>query len=186
MKIVLLNGPPSSGKDTIGDLLFQEMAWNRMKFARPIVDYMQSTFGVSCADGEDKNSPCDALGGLSRREVAILYSERWIKPNFGIYWFGHQAAKRLSQLPDPAPVAVFTDSGFLEEACVMPGLGEPSRILQVRIHRPGFTFADDSRSYWSHPLIPFIDFHNSTSSIESLAEKVHSALVPRICGELEL
>ena len=95
MRIILLNGPPGCGKDTIGGLLRAPLGAMTFKFAQPIIDHMQTAFGVSCDDGADKNAPCEALNGMSRRNYAIAWSEEWIKPRLGKQWFGKAAATEL-------------------------------------------------------------------------------------------
>jgi hypothetical protein len=159
MKVILLNGPPESGKDTIAHVLETLIGESAvLKFAQPIIDHMQSTYGVSCVDGEDKNQPCEALGGKSRRQYAIDWSEDWIKPRFGVDWFGRQALAAATS--SRAEVVVFSDSGFIDESIpVVKALGLHN-CIQVRLTRPGCDFSNDSRSHWHITNLPFYNFHN--------------------------
>lgn len=163
MRAILLNGPPYCGKDTIGGYLERHLERSStVKFAKPINDYMQETFGVSCADGGDKGAPCDALNGASRRQIAIAYSEEWIKPKFGIGWFGKQAIKEMRRLESHCGLDtfVFTDSGFSCEALeVVQAIGIEN-VLQIRIRRPGYDFSSDSRSYWDIHGLRVMEFDN--------------------------
>lgn len=178
MKIVLLNGPPHCGKDTIGGLLRAPMSGLTAKFAQPIIDHMQQNFGVSCIDGADKKAPVEVLGGMSRREYAIAYSEEWVKPRLGISWFGHKAVRDLRGYHKEATI-LFTDSGFVDEAIPVVQAFGIDNCVQVKVHRPGYDFADDSRSYWHLPNLRTIGFDNNCE-LGELFQVVRETLVPEI------
>lgn len=183
MKVVFLNGPPRSGKDTVGHILENRMEdCGIFKMAQPIIDYMERTFGVSCLDNEDKDAPCALLQGQTRRQVAINYSELFMKPTFGNNVFGRIAADSVMESHDIEKnrIAVFTDSGFAQEAAPIADAVGFENCLQVKIRRPGHDFNGDSRSYWMHPHIEWIDFHNSCQSVGELYNVVASDLVPEI------
>lgn len=184
MRAVLLNGPPGCGKDTIGQLVKISTDYDVrcMKFAQPIIDTMFWLFGVSCVDGKPKGEPCAQLAGRTRREVAISFSEDWIKPRFGKDWFGQYALSRLME--GSGLIYVFTDSGFLEEAKVLAQHLGSENVLQVKIQRPGYGFNGDSRSYWMHPHIPWIEFDNDCTRDE-LPNVVAHTLVPKILKHFE-
>lgn len=178
MKIILLNGPPGCGKDTIGNLLRAPMSALTCKFAQPIIDHMFQNFGVSCADGADKSAPVGVLNGMSRRQYAIAYSEEWVKPKLGIDWFGRKAVRDLRGFHKEATV-VFTDSGFVDEALpVVQGFGIDN-VVHVKITRPGYGFNDDSRSYWHLPNLRVIEFDNNCE-LGELFQVVRENLIPEI------
>lgn len=178
MRIVLLNGPPRAGKDTVGEIIAPPLSALQMKFAQPIIDHMTAAFGVSCVDGADKDAPCEELNGMSRREYAIAWSEEWIKPRLGKDWFGKYAARKVAAFHKMACV-VFTDSGFVDEAAVLGKWFGFDKLLQVRVHRPDHGFSNDSRTYWTHPQIQSIDFQNDGDHGE-LFTKVRQRLVEDI------
>lgn len=181
MKIILLNGPPRAGKDSIGAALAQALfgKCSLNKFAAPIVEFMKREFGIT-PDTVDKDRPHPMLLGRTPRDVMIAYSERFCIPLWGHDFFGRSAAIRLANDPDPKSVVVFTDSGFVREAEPLVLKFGASNILQVRVHRPGHTFQNDSRSFWHHKEIGDLEFDNNCNSLPELIDKVRVDLLPEI------
>lgn len=182
--IVLIQGPPRSGKDTTGRFIMTQMM-NKyskpakiMKFATPVNRWMMKNFNVDCNDGHDKDVPCDALGGLTRRQAAIKYSEDFMKPNFGEDIFGHLASKVIDELDDKWHSFVFTDSGFKPEGMVIVNEYGVKRCTIIKVYRKGKTFKDDSRSYWSADGVPEVNLYNEYDTEKELMEYVRSEIVP--------
>lgn len=181
MRVILLNGPPRAGKDTIGEMLVQSIPRTvAVKFAQPIIDYMFKVHGIRMSDvAKDEAHP--NLCGRTPRQVAIHYSEKMCKPLFGQDYFGHEAVKQMQKLPKGIDTAVFTDSGFVNEA--VPVLKAATSMMVVRIHRRSCTFHGDSRSYW--PVWPSgvakeVEFDNDAEDLKALMTKVRADLVPEI------
>lgn len=153
--VVFIQGPPRSGKDTVGGILRNMMDLEGVhaelfKFADPIADWSEAFFGVSCRDEEIKDQPNDGIpDGLSPREAAIAFSERAMKPVFGHDVFG-RALLRQIQKSSPE-VAIITDSGFLHEAKPVWESVGLDVCTAVQVFRKGRTFKNDSRSYWDLP-----------------------------------
>lgn len=82
------------------------------------------------------------LIGMTPRELQIKVSEEWIKPTFDRSYFGHKAVTAL--FASSYTHVVFSDGGFVEEVSALRSVG---RVLLVRLHRDGFAFTGDSRSY---------------------------------------
>lgn len=156
--IILISGPPGSGKDTIGGSLAESLeelpgvAARLDKFAGPLM-VCASACGFSMIEDE-KEKPNEDLG-VSRRQFQIWLSEEAMKLRFGKSVFGRMAGATLKRAPYPAsarPVAVFTDCGFVEEA---EGLAESldfeCSIVRIHLHRYGKTYVGDSRSDWEAP-----------------------------------
>ena len=149
-KVVLLNGPPGCGKDTLADAL--EMASedvNRVSFKDPLYDLMCAIYDIDLGnllsisyDRGLKEQPLPVFDGLSYRQALIKVSEEVIKPNYGDYFFGRSAAKRIV----PGCVNVFSDSGFMEEAGCLFDVVPWAEVLLVRVVGRG-NFDNDSRSY---------------------------------------
>lgn len=181
MKVLLLNGPPGSGKDTIGKMLWESLANSCVeKFAQPIVDFMHKNFDIRM-ESVEKDHPHPNLLGRTPRQVAIRYSEGFAKPLWGHDVFGKHAVEQVVQRTrERQKVAIFTDSGFLAEAVpVLAHVGK-GNILQIRLARRGCSYHGDSRSTWDHPSIGFVDFENDCPNLKELKHKVHSDLVPEI------
>lgn len=170
MRVVLLNGPPRSGKDTagaaLGALLEGGYTPNRMskaKFSDPLKIGVHATFGLLDEQGHPlpadwfesrKDQPCDEFFGETPRNAYIYHSENYLKPKYGRNVFGRILARRIKQLEDSSDrifvgrtVVYIPDSGFYEEAEPVVNLVGPQNVMLVRIHRTGCDFSNDSRNY---------------------------------------
>lgn len=162
-KVILLNGPARSGKDTLATHIeYSISGCIGTKFAEPMQEFWKSIFSaavledddfVKYTDGDKKNEAHPALG-FSFRSGMIDLSEQYIKPRYGLDFFGKVAAlsieTRLAFLRNigfPANCAVISDSGFKEEAVAIIEKFGAENVLLIKLYRPGYTFADDSRNY---------------------------------------
>lgn len=172
---VFIQGPPRSGKDTLGQMLsltlnLRGVSTRIMKFADPICDWSESFFGVSCRQEDLKDTRLPEMDGRSPREAAIAFSERAMKPLFGADIFGRALARRI-QLGSPE-VALITDSGFRDEAKpVWEALGL-DMCLAIQMRRPGHTFEHDSRSYWDMPEGGMLMEIDNDGSMEKLHDRI--------------
>lgn len=157
MKIILLNGPPGSGKDEAAMLLWKRGYAIREKFAAPLFKIVKEIGQLSEKDvqtltaigaQELKDMKLDQLGGMSWRQAAIWMSEEVLKPKFGKSIFGKMAVDRLIRMAKSMDTCVvFSDSGFEDEAMELINMFGANNCYLWRIHRPGHTFKDDSRNY---------------------------------------
>lgn len=153
-RIIILNGPPQSGKDTTGALLEALTGAARLKFADPLKNNahaMVGLLGVAADHFEGRKDERMAIfGGLSPRQFYIRVSEEFIKPIFGAEHYGKLAVPRVAEQLDMGRDVVVTDCGFVPE--VMPLVDAFLDHLDVQlwhVRRPGKTFSGDSRSYIS-------------------------------------
>lgn len=156
--VIILNGPPSSGKSTIfapilRDYLFRSPMREgavvlQESFAAPMKVYISLALGVPYRV-INKNQPLDILNGFSVREFLIAESEQHMKPRYGQEIFGRLLIQRLINSPSYARWVILDDGGFEEERA--PLLREPFKTITVAIRRPGYDFRGDSRRYLSSP-----------------------------------
>jgi len=127
MKIIVLNGPPHSGKDTIGTMLARcSDGVYLFKFANALKIMTHRALGL---DGyypdffeESKDSVLPAFHSVTPREAYIAMSEGFAKPLFGQGYFGKRLADEIKQcllrchsIGTPMQYAVVTDGGFKHE-----------------------------------------------------------------------
>lgn len=184
MKVILvLNGPPGVGKDTIGALLSRQ-GYDVASFKDPMWEVAHAVLGPTLYEEffkrygtrDLKEKPWDAIGGLSPRQLFIKISEDWVKPLMGSSHFGYlaadKAAERLEGMGPFYKGLVFTDGGFgpeLHDLGLIPG----SVVFVVRLYREGYTFEGDSRSYMDES---FLDVHltdgNPQEAVDLILEKI--------------
>lgn len=170
--IVLINGPPQCGKDTIANellMLNMDSARKVIKFADPIREAMQVMFPVEAQDIEKfKEIPFSPYTELPNdepypiftgRDLMIDFSEDYVKPHLGKDWFGIHAAKRaiawLNGTSTGTGLVVVSDCGFVEEAKAFVHEirkadredRPPAYVALWRVHRPGYSFMSDSRNW---------------------------------------
>lgn len=161
-KVIILNGPPGVGKDTIAALLtnHERTAVSR-SFKEPMFNIAlamlgrerYSDFVLAYHNREEKEKPHSFLNGKTCREFMIWISEDVIKPTFGKQHFGKLMADNIASVPEHIDVVV-SDGGFKDE--LLPLIGAGFDVHVIRLHRDGFTFAGDSRDY----LETIYDFDN--------------------------
>jgi hypothetical protein len=182
MKVLFLNGPRKSGKDT---------ASNHLKAALPgVVQYKMTApsdlalpafFGITperwaYLREEGKTLPSAELFGFSTVEVLISFWEEWVKPKFGPDIAGFLAAQQLRGVPDDALVVV-SDSGFRDEVAALALQAGPANCLLLQISRDGKTFDGDSRSYvdLTDLGVPLIEIHNEDGMEADFLARVERA-----------
>lgn len=175
-KIILLNGPKESGKDTLGHGLQTVIPEVHIfKFAEPIRKHICEILQIPEHDLDRWKSLYHDRLGMTVREAMIDYSENYMKPMFGDEIFGEILLDKLERTAENAK-CVITDSGFLGEAKFLYRsrlFEDPKQIILVRITREGHDFAGDSRGYLDPadlPGIHFIDFVNEDGVEESVAK----------------
>lgn len=186
--LVILNGPPHVGKDTIGTLLSREMDAPMLSFKSPMWEIAEAMLGKAkfemfCEmyhDRATKEQPLEILGGKSPREFFIYISEDVAKPLFGQEYFGERMLEVYQENQmDFHGASIVTDGGFPLE--VFPFLRNHAQVVVVRLFREGYTFGGDSRSYLkpeqfeyfpSHQRPSFIDVHLEEGQAQAAANHI--------------
>ncbi len=193
MKILLINGPPKSGKDTLARMLENALMEDTSmpichfeRFSMPIKRAFAGTMGIGIdnygnvkGDWEDiKDQPHPLLIGKSYRQWQIDFSESFMKPLYGLDVFGRLFCARLSIYEGEwdrkyqlEPVIVVPDSGFQIEIDSIKKYLPSASYKLIRLHRPGTNFNKDSRSYLDDPSA--IDIHNNGSLQNLLLAGLH-------------
>ncbi|YP_009965920.1 ATP-binding protein [Escherichia phage SECphi27] len=184
--IIILNGPPGCGKDTIAAYLTgHRYPAVKASFKQPMFDIAFSMLGVYrydefmdlYNDREQKEKPQVILGGKSPRQFMIWISEDVMKPVFGEQYFGRRMVEEINEMYRDLAV-VISDGGFPEEIKPLVKAGHEVHIC--RLHRDGFTFAGDSRDYIDlsgyHYRIHHYDFHLQEGKPELAVSEIVNAV----------
>lgn len=153
-KILLLNGAPGCGKDTVAHIINELAGLQTVieKFALPLKMTAGTLHAVSPTEffekydtPEEKDKPQDAFFGKTPREVQIAISEDLLKPLHGKDVFGKLMLARLKDVPSHVDV-IISDSGFKEEAETLVEAYGAYKIELWQITPYGKDFSNDSRS----------------------------------------
>ena len=151
MKVILINGPPGSGKDTAAKLISYALPSVRdLKLSKPLKEAFIKLLQLDgeSADlllGKDKDSKISGLNDMTPREVLIELSEHFCKPLFGEGFFGKIAAHSMRSIP--SRVVTISDAGFDVEVKPIFDKFLYKDIYLIELHRKGRDFSKDSRSY---------------------------------------
>ena len=151
--VVVLNGPPNCGKDTLADMLV-EYGLHKHQMKEQLYIDTAKEFGVDLTWLTRKASDRVSkevhhrdliLNGMpiSPRQALIFTSENIIKPNHGDDYYGQAAVNRCRARN--STLAVFSDGGFQSE--IEPLQKAYHNVIIFRLHREGHTFEGDSRAY---------------------------------------
>jgi hypothetical protein len=170
--VVILNAPPEAGKDALADYLKQKYPTIGVEsFKKPIRDLVKIVYNLTDEkidyfyERDRKDVRFSRLNHQSIREVYIHMSEKVIKPNFGDDFFGQSIRKRM--LESDKDIFVIPDGGFASE--LLP-LVHDFNVVVIRIHREGYNFNNDSRSYLNGKMVPsdvgFMDLFNKHGGVD--------------------
>lgn len=160
MKLILLNGPPRSGKDHATKLLLEKLdqVTHLERFSRPNKEAFAAMMFVPIDNlfrvdvFESNKEEMIPLLGVSYRQWQIDFSEKFMKPLYGNAIFGKLLFSRLEEVPKMYPfedygevVVLVPDCGFQIEVNVVVNELPPEDILLIRLDRDSCSFAGDSR-----------------------------------------
>lgn len=171
-RIILLNGPPRSGKDTAGNHIMDRFGATRASFADELKTRTHGLYGirgVSPLHFEDvKDQPLPEFLGLTPRQAYINTSELLLKQAHGKDVMGRLLLQNALVCPG---LYVAPDSGFVEEAHpIIEALGHENALL-IRVHatKRGCTFTGDSRNFIGLARVKTYDVHNDDFGDEAVA-----------------
>lgn len=158
--IILLNGPPRCGKDTVGKMLNRptyKMTTPMDRALQAMLNWSDETFKLY---REEKKEELIPVLQISMRKSLQTFSEDWLKkvtddPQI----FGKLALQHLED------GMIITDIGFHQEAVPIQSM---FKCVLVHIFRPGCTFEHDTREYIPGPDHIIMN----TGTLTELKEKV--------------
>ena len=168
--VIILNGPPGSGKDTIADFIAAEFNAEHLRFKTKLyaitalINNLDFDEFMKIATDQNTKDSVKLARGLTARQLIIETSENVIKPYYGKEYFGNDVGDSI--LKSDKSLFVLSDGGFPEELSSMIGVGclNYSDVVIVKLYRTGCNFDNDSRTYFNeailHPDIRVIPFIN--------------------------
>ena len=154
-KVLVLNGPPSSGKDTIAKAIKNYAIQKGLgihnvvleKFATPLKRVYPALLNKTNLI-ELEHLKDEEFYGVERaiRKLQIGISEDVMKPLFGKDIFAKLLVDRIKHLRKDN-LCVISDCGFNEEWRYLYYRCAKENILTVRLTRNGLNFLGDSREY---------------------------------------
>lgn len=155
-KLILLNGPPRSGKDTAARFFARKYNAKVIALATPLRNIVREMFGVSdliwrdlVLEKLDKADPQLCFGGKSFREVQIEVAT-FIRATYGDDFFIMRCITEL-QRSSASTIAVISDVGFQIEADLLSAWARPHNTMLLQLEKSGTSFDVDSRSYVNIP-----------------------------------
>lgn len=136
-RLIGLTGPARSGKDTAADVL-KDNGFHRYALASPLKKGLRVMLGLNLyhTDGELKEEPIAALGGVTPRKLMQTLGTEWARHNIhdDVWLWLAEAEWRRQQEISYRPGMVITDVRFENEAKFIRDRGGEV----WHIERPGY------------------------------------------------
>lgn len=181
--VLLLNGPPSSGKDTAALSLFNPSRVRLGNYTPPVSDILHAKFSAPIKGAfagmlgtemdhrfrvepyESKKEQVVAEVGVSYRQWQKDFSEKFMKPLYGESIFARILTAQLNSgiietrnEKADFPFICISDCGFqIEVDYLFSNILQPARFLLLQLQREGCDFSIDSREYVKP--VPGMDFY---------------------------
>ncbi len=193
MKILILNGPPNVGKDTLADNLVKTAKgiWHKCSFKEKLYYDVANYYSVDvgwfktiATNRVTKEIKFTELGYISPREAMIYVSEEIIKPTYGKDHYGKKLLERVKFIEENNGDMNFVipDGGFEEEVQVLMD-AYPENVWIVHMKSKDCSFKNDSRDYikgWpdntfeleinrGYPLMDYEELVNIIDEIEDIS-----------------
>lgn len=195
-QIIILNGPPRSGKDSLAKYLTAKYkSFYHFKFADELKKIAHRLYNTPEQDPDAyeqfKDRPLTEFLNLTPRQAYINLSEDYIKKYHGKDFFSLQLISTIKNVQDSVEnVFIISDGGFEEELLPLLNVFSPSSMTIVQIHRTGCSFNNDSRHYFDSERfnklgIKFLNVENNTSEKDFLfsTEESLNRLIPNLYGD---
>ncbi len=178
--VLVLAGPPGTGKDTIANYLVRQFNFIHIRFKDALIPLVLGAYKVDMAwfdqhyTRELKDQPCPELLNMSPRQALIHMSEHVIKPTFTESAFGTIIARRIV----PGQYTVISDGGGWapELKPVVDAVGAHN-VFILQLTRDHCSYTNDSRVAYPDNIFgcKTVTVHNN-GSIDDLFNQTIMAL----------
>jgi len=186
--VILINGLPRAGKDTVADFIVDNFNYTKMSFATPLKSVIAGTFGISLEDLETmknntdeygveikvypNNQPQQVLKYTNFREILQKFGTEGMKPEFGNSVWGDLLYKKV--LESDQKLFVVPDYRFIVEYQPQDNI----KIIRILVlddrELPTEGHASDVELYQNN--VKFDYTINNTGTLIELEEKVNSII----------
>ncbi len=139
--LVLISGPPRSGKNRLGNDLSGILDADHFALSDALKRMTHAHYGLDpeldVFHFEDrKDAPAKEFGGLTPRAAYIHFSESILKPKHGDDHLGALAKRRIAANRDERRITLLSGIGFEEEAKAVVDVVGADRTLHVELEYP--------------------------------------------------
>lgn len=152
--LIVVNGPPSVGKDTSITLLKQyydtlDLFTKHDKIAQVLRDEACKEFNCKDEDLEELKKVNPDV-----RKFMIYVSEEVFKPKYGKTYCAEEVIRRYENDKNKNDIKILgiSDGGFQDEVDVLINYFGLENSCVIHLKRDGYTFKDDSREPVTHSL----------------------------------
>lgn len=150
--LVLISGPPRSGKSRAGSCLAEELSADHFALSNLLKRLTHEHFGLGSdippMQFEDcKDQPIEQFGGLTPRDAYILFSETIMKKSWGEDYLGREGQERVMNNQASGTISIVSGVGFIDE--VRPLIDEigGAQTLHIEILPKDEFMREDSREH---------------------------------------
>lgn len=141
-KVIIFNGPPSSGKDTAAIAVSEALGIPHIKLSWPLKYIASDVLGIS-HEVLEKNKERATIFELSYRQIQIEIF-RAIAAVLGTKWLAAMIVTRIDR-NSVHDVFVLSDCGRDEEVTTLCSAFGVENVLLVNIYRKGTDYSNDIR-----------------------------------------
>lgn len=185
-KLIILNGPPGCGKDTLANH-YEKVMINiqHIKFAESLKVMTHRLYNVPNPEYYEQFQQCKDepnykyFYGLTPRQAYIAVSEQYVKKVHTPDFFGVKLVEKINTVQQTYGIETFVSSdGGLEEE-LLPVVKECGgrNILVVKILREGCGFDNDSRSYYSDDFLSKLEIESTQLINDNLNDFLNSGIL---------
>jgi len=181
-KIIVLCGPPKSGKDTFAGWIDSykrkqepHASIVHVRLGLPLREITHALFGVpgSVMQFEHtKDAPSAYFNGMTPREAYIWVDNAIVRPTFGNSHYAKITLRRLTNVHEDTLMVI---NGPRDHEDTQPFIDEYGKdnVLVLNLHQEGTTWEGDSRSYLPLNLVPMmVDFHVAPGKFDFTRESL--------------
>jgi hypothetical protein len=186
--LILINGLPRAGKDTVADHIVSEFSAHKMSFATPLKSIIANTFGISLDELETyknntdeygielkvypDNQPQEVIKYTNFREILQLFGTEGMKPEFGNdVWSDLLYSKVLKSNND---LVVVPDYRFMCEYRPQSGIDIVRILVKDARELPTEGHASDIELYQNNVEFDYV-IHN-VGTLNELYDNVNSVI----------